>query len=507
MKIHQKNRFLITFLIVPILLISSKSIATTPKKETTNYSITITRDNPKVARIDASFILKDSTLYMGWGASKLPDRWATFVHNLKISDSQNQPVNIEALGNAKWKVMSSLEEEITLSYEVHLDHEEYQWSSGIDAVAYASELGIFYTGRTLFILNGEEREHIIVTFNIPEEWQVTNPWSKMKSHKNTYQGTSITDLITALVFVGRHKEIAFKREGFELVFALGSTDIINQEEELKDLAQGVLDYYIELMGGVPNPSPDNPLSKSVVVISSSEKTDGEAMGNNISVLIEKDGDALSKTFSRFIFAHEFFHLWCGKSFSPAKDDTEWFKEGFTNYYTLKALHHINFLNDDSYLDFLSTFFYKRYNDDEGVGMYSMANGERKHEHWGLVYAGGMLVGISQDIIIRHATDNKKSIDDLMRRLFNKYGGSNNTYTFEELQHLITELSGIDQTGFFNTYVLGTTKIPIDTYLTLAGLDAVIDSGQLTISKNKALTSKQVAILNGLFGQFQRDGKE
>ena len=500
MKINQPFCFRIILVIISILFLSCKPEKNELKsKDNISYTITFNENDKKTAIIEASFTPKDSLLYMGWGASNLPKRWATFVHNLKVTDKQNQPITIEELDDAKWKIKTPLDEEITLSYEIHLNHEDYNWSSGIDAVAYITDLGVFYTGRTLFILNGEERENINVTFNIPENWKVTNPWGTKENNQNSYQAVNITDLTTALVFAGTHKEISLKREDFELVFALGSEDILSQEVELKGLAQGVLDYYIELFGGIPNPSPENPLSKSVVVISSSDKTDGEAIGNNISVLIEKNGDELSETFSRFIFAHEFFHLWSGKSFSPTSDDTEWFKEGFTNYYTLKALHHVNFLTDESYLDFLSSFFYKRYNDDEGVGKYAMADGEKKHGHWGLVYAGGMLVGIAQDMIIRDATDNEKSIDDLMRYLFTKYGGTNNTYTLKELQNTIAELSGANQTDFFNSYIIGTNKIPIDKYLVLAGLNTTVESGNLKISKEQELTTKQINILKGLFG--------
>lgn len=501
MKPYRSLKFLV-LCITAIIFTACKTEK--PKLKTQNdisYSITIDSSNKKIAKVQAKFTPKDSILYMGWGASNLPKRWATFVHNLEVLNAQEQPIYVEEMPDAKWKMHTALNEEVTLNYNIYLDHENYDWSSGIDAVAYTTDLGVFYTGRTLLVLNGEERDNIKVTFNLPENWNVTTPWTKTRDNNHSYQASNTTDLVTALIFAGTHKEVVLKRDDFELIFALGSKDIITQERELSNLAQGVLGYYIKLMGGAPNPSPDDPFSKSVVVISSSSETDGEAIGNNVSVLIERNGDELSKTFSRFIFAHEFFHLWNGKSFSPTNDDTEWFKEGFTNYYTLKALHNTKLLTDESYLDFLSSFFYKRYNDDDGIGNISMANGEEKHAHWGLVYAGGMLAGMSQDIIIREATNNEKSIDDLMKSLFNKYGGSNNTYTLKELQDEITALSGIDQSSFFNTYILGTSKIPIDQYLDFAGLDANIENGTLSISKKESLTPKQESILKGFFGQL------
>ncbi len=465
------------------------------------YSIAFDKDNTNVAKVKVEFTPIDSILFMDHGANHLEKRWATFIHNIKAVDNEGEPVRLEEIAGAEWKIHSPLQEKIVLTYDVHLDHEDYEWDGGIDGIAYTTDLGVFYTGRTLFLMNGKERKDIKVDFQLPENWKVTTPWAGNGNAASTYEVRNNTDLANAMIFAGTHKEIALKREDFEFVFALGSPEIIADEAIYKDLAEGVLDYYIDLMGGIPRPSPDDPFNKMVVVISSHPSiTDGEVIGNNISILIQKDADQFSRTISRFIFAHELFHLWNGKSFSPDSDNAEWFKEGLTNYYTLKALHQVSFLTDASYLDFLGNFFYKRYHDDPGVGKISMANGEEKHDHWGLVYGGGMLVGIAQDMIIRNATNNEKSMDDLMRNLYAQYGNTNDYYSLEELQNMMSELSGMDQTGFFNSYVLGSNKIPIEDYLSRAGLNSHIENGNLIISKEKEQTKEQENIMKGLFGQ-------
>ena len=265
------------------------------------------------------------------------------------------------------------------------------------------------------------------------------------------------------------------------------------------MASGVLDYYIDLMGGVPNPSPDNEFKRAIVVMNSSSQTDGEVIGNNISILLEKDGDQMSQLIARFIFAHEFFHLWNGKSFAPQGEDCEWFKEGFTNYYTLKALFHIGFLNEQSYLNVLNSFFYQRYHNDKGVGSLALTQGDQKHDHWGLIYSGGFFAGIAQDMIIRSSTNNKKSIDDVMRILFKKYGGSNTQYTLTELKTLMSEASGKDQTSFFNSFVEGSNRIPLEKYLRMGGFEAQETEGNISISIKTNPSAREIEINNGFFG--------
>ncbi|TFB12103.1 hypothetical protein E3V55_02125 [Candidatus Marinimicrobia bacterium MT.SAG.3] len=496
--IKSKTAFASTILVF-IVLVSGCGSSPNNNTDEISYLITIDKSDHKLARVKVSFSLKDSLLYMNRGANQLPKRWATFVHNVMVTDSKGKSILVEELPDAKWKMFAAPNEKITLTYEVKLDHEDYKWSSGIDGVAYAKDWGVFYTGRALLILHGDEWENIRVDFSLPQGWNVTTPWKASNDNKNSFKVNNMFELAESMIFAGLHQEISIVRDDFELVIALGGAEIIAQKDEYKKLTEGVLDYYIDLMGGIPNPSFENKFEKVVVIINSSTSTDGEVIGNNISILVEKNGGQMSEMFSKFIFAHELFHLWNGKSFTPTEDDTEWFKEGFTNYYTLKSLHHVGFLNDLSYLSVLNDIFFQRYNNDDGTGKLSMTMGEEKHAHWGLIYGGGLFVSIAQDLIIRNATQNRKSIDDLMRSLFQKYGATNDTYSIDELQNLLSKLSEIDQTEFFNSYVIGINRIPIIEYLPLAGLSAKIENGNLIITKKDDLNPLQQNILNGLFG--------
>ncbi len=463
------------------------------------YEITIDQNNHKLATVSMSFTPQSKLLFMDAGANQLPKRWATFIHNLSAVDAKGNAISIEELSDAKWKLQTALNEKITVRYEVKLEHENHKWSGGIDGAAYATDWGVFYTGRSLLILNGDEWKNITVNFVLPQKWHVTTPWDLEKGVKNSFTVNNQTALMQSMIFAGTHEEISIKREDFELVFALGGDDVIAQQEDFKTLAEGVLDYYIGLMGGIPNPSPDNKFTKSIVIINSFTLTDGEQIGNNISMLIDKNGDEMSQMMVRFMFAHEFFHLWNGKSFWPSNDETEWFKEGFSNYYTLKSLHHIGFLDESSYLQVLNNFFFQRYTNDDGVGRLSMTQGTEKHDHWGLIYGGGLFVAISQDMIIRKASNNKNNLDDLMKGLFQKYGGTNEGYSLDELRESLSKLSGKDQAEFFDTYINGTKSIPIDTYLSMASLDAKIEDGALKIEKKKSANTLQEDMTKGLLG--------
>ena len=424
-------------------------------EEYTFYKVTIPEANPRIALIEAHFTLQDNLLYMS-DDGPMPERWPNYVRNLELTDSLGNIIATERSSDGQWKVDAVGQPFVALRYEIVLDHEELAWPGGIDGVAFARDWGVFYTGRALFVMNGQNREKIQLSFNLPDTWHITTPWQPVAGQSNLFLANNLTDLTESMVFAGTHEETILERDGFALLFALGGEDIIAQKDLFTSMAEGVLDYYINLRGGIPNPPLGQEFSRSVVLISSGSGMDGEVIGNHINMIVDPNGDMQTQAISRFIFAHEFFHLWNGKTIRSSGTREDWFTEGLTNYYTLKALHHIGFLDDAGAFTVLNNLFYQRYRSDEGLGKISMrdAAGIDKDNHWGLIYGGGLFVGMSQDMIIRRATNNEKSIDDLIRSLYAQYGGTDDTFETADVLTLASELSTQDQSEFFNQYVDG-----------------------------------------------------
>jgi len=471
--------------------------ATTEPDNTAHYEITITQEHPEIAFVKASLTPTDDTFYMFPGANQLPRRWSTFVSNFSVVDESDQPLAVTAMEDGSWHLSAAPQGRVTFSYQVKLEHESHSWSGGVDGAAYIRDWGVFYTARALFVANGEERDDITVDFFLPETWKVTTPWQRQDADTHSFHVANYENLSTSLLFAGTHREIPIRHGQFELLLALGGDDTSAMEQTFSEMAGGVLQYYTDLMGGVPRLQSDDATIRSVVVINPADQTDGEAIGSNISILIDPAGGPMSQTFGGLLFAHEFFHLWNGKSFTPNADDTEWFKEGFSNYYTLKALHHIGFVDDQSYLDVLANFFYQRYDSDGGVGKFSMTNGELKHEHWGLIYSGGMFVAIAQDMQIRSASGNQHSLDDLMRFMFGEFDTTG--YDIGDIETELSRLNGISQKDFFERYIYGVERIPLSKYLAMANIETRQEGEQTMFKVGEASDRAAGKIRRGFFG--------
>jgi predicted metalloprotease with PDZ domain len=85
------------------------------------------------------------------------------------------------------------------------------------------------------------------------------------------------------------------------------------------------------------------------------------------------------------------------------------------------------------------------------------------------YLKGSLLGLVFDVKIRAATDNAKSLDDVMRLLDAQYGKPGKGYEEDGLLKAINEVSGKDFTDAYYRYVRSTEEIPWNDILKDAGL--------------------------------------
>src|SRR5205814_1460411 len=87
-----------------------------------------------------------------------------------------------------------------------------------------------------------------------------------------------------------------------------------------------------------------------------------------------------------------------------------------------------------------------------------------------VHLQGELLGAMLDFKIRDATDGRRSMDDVMRLMMDRYSGATG-FTGDDVEHSFAEVCGCEMKVFFDTYVRGSTPIDFDQFLGLIGLRA------------------------------------
>ena len=205
-------------------------------------------------------------------------------------------------------------------------------------------------------------------------------------------------------------------------------------------------------------------------------------------------------------AHEFFHVWNVKRLRPiefgpwdftrpANTRSLWIAEGLTNYYGHLMMRRAGIWDESRFLrresetinnienapgsrlmsaeeSSLTAPFIDR---AQHVQRTNLANTSISY------YPKGELLGLVLDLLIRGRTDGQKSLDDVMRRMYEEFylNSPNATYYLrgrgyrpEEFQRVVSEVAGIDFSDFFARYVRGVEVPPYDEALSYVGLRLV-----------------------------------
>lgn len=464
------------------------------------YTVTISAESPRIAAVEIVMPAATEELYMSdHGAGQFEDGWAHFVRDVSAVGADGDDIAIQKNGARSWRLGDG-RAPIRVRYVVDLAHDlEEDWPGGVDGAAYATDWGVFYTGRALLAVPDGQPVDLQVRFDLPDGWHASTPWDRLEGERDGFEVGDETSLTESILFAGEHETVVIEKSGFEVLFALGGPSVIARRDEFRAAADETFAYYVDLLGDAPRLPPDETASRILVVMNESGVTDGEVIGHHISMLLEPDPGPMEQIFARFMFPHEFFHLWNGTSIR--RDGPEdWFSEGFTNFFTMKALYRSGALDEESYFGVLNGLLYQRYGADDGTGVISMRDAvSEKDAHWGLIYGGGTFVAICHDIEIRRRTDNAASLNDLMRTMFDRYGGSPDKYTAADVEALVSELSGVDQGDFYTRHIYGVEPIPIDACLRSAGFHAEVEAGQLRVSRRKDATPLQHSIIEGMLG--------
>ncbi len=196
-------------------------------------------------------------------------------------------------------------------------------------------------------------------------------------------------------------------------------------------------------------------------------------------------------------SHEYFHTWNVKRIKPAafapyplQEETYsellWVFEGFTSYYDDLFLLRSGVIELDAYLKLLSRTIS---NVQRGPGREKQSVAESSFDAWTRFYkqdenavnaivsyyTKGSLVALAIDLAIRDATRSKKSLDDVMRLMWTRYGRDFQTAQrgIEEtdMPALIEEATGVDLTRQLRQWVFGTKDIPLARLLKPFGVEA------------------------------------
>lgn len=357
-------------------------------------------------------------------------------------------------------------------------------TSFIDADhAYLNGTSIF-----LYAENGKNWP-VTVTVNLPQNWKTISVALEKTGKSNTFKADNYDLLADSPFEIGNHEVIRFTAAGVPHEIAIFGEGNHDPEKLKKDISR-IVDECTAIFGSHP--------CKQYLFIVHNLSSGGGGLEHLNSTTIQTNRFTYGNESAYFGFlslvAHEYFHLWNVKRLRPVElgpfdynnenyTTLLWFVEGFTSYYDDLIVKRCGFYSTENYLAALSgSLSYVMNTPGSKVQTLEESSYDawikyyKPHENSANTsvsyYTKGSVIGAMLDFAIREATEGKKSLDDLMKLMYQRYWIDNKGaagFTDKDLMKAVNEISGINMDDFFNRYVAGTDSIPYGQYVAALGL--------------------------------------
>lgn len=418
-----------------------------------------------------------------------------FAKNIVTIDArcEDRPVALEKLDKQTWQAAPC-------SSALELRYTVYAWDLSVRAAHLDTTHG-YFNGTSVFLrVEGQDEQPCSVELQPPQgdryrTWRVatTLPTLDAASYGfGLYQAADYDELIDHPVEMSDFTLIEFEACGIPHAMVLTGKHYADIERLKRDLTR-ICEYHISLFGEAPF---ERYLFQTMVV---GNGYGGLEHRSSTSLLCSRDdlprpGDeSVSENYRGFLglCSHEYFHSWNIKRIKPAAflpyDLTQevhtpllWAFEGFTAYYDDISLARCGLIPADSYLELLGQTITRVI---RGSGRLKQSVSESSFDTWTKFYkqdengpnaivsyyTKGSLVALALDLMLRSQSDGERSLDDVMRSLWQRYGKPHVGISPVQMEALIGEVAGIDLGDFFNKALRGTEDLPLAELFKLAGI--------------------------------------
>jgi predicted metalloprotease with PDZ domain len=398
---------------------------------------------------------------------------------IRMLDKQTWKISLADLGAGVATGAGAEARAATLDYSIEWD----------DPGPFNSQLNAHHAfinfAEVLMYVPSRRGESTQVQFDdMPEIWRVAAELPA-GAQPNSFTAGSYDKLVDAPAEAGKFADFSFDESGAHFHVIVDGNGWYH--ERLESTLRDITKYEIRLMGGAPF----RQYTFFYHFGPYAEVGGGGMEHSNCTAISVPSGDAAAS-----VTAHEFFHAWNVKRIRPQTlepvDYTKemyaralWFAEGVTSTYGSYTLERSGlWTKDQFYTDLagqigeLDSRSAHRWQSVEESSLDAWLEGYeeyRRPERSISYYNKGQIVGDMLDLAIRNATDNHKSLDDVLRRMNEIYAKQGRFYDDSHgVQTTAEEVAGANFDDFFHNYVSGTAEIPYENFFSAAGLELKVE---------------------------------
>ena len=402
------------------------------------------------------------------------------VLNFRAEDGAGNPLAWEKTAKNAWRVKSGRSSSVTVSYYVYAFTRFVAESYLDDEMGFISPTGVFMH------VAGRIQQPVTVTVKPYQGWkQVSTGLDPVEGKCNTFFASDFDVLYDCPILLGNQEILTFEVKGIPHIFAVDDLGTFDREKFVADHKR-MVEAAVAVIGEIPYSH------YAFLVIGPGggglEHANSTALTLNPSSLNDPAG---YRRWLRFV-AHEFFHLYNVKrirpvALGPFDYDREnytrllWVSEGFTLYYEDLILKRAGLItredvfeaarsNIANYENIPGHRFQSAAEASFDTWLHSFGRGDNAANTTISYYDKGAALGMLLDFKIRAETQNRRSLDDVMRALYQEYYKEKKRgFTDCEFRALCERIAGCPLAEIFEVYVSTTKDIDYARYLAYAGL--------------------------------------
>jgi len=448
-----------------------------------SYAVRV--DSADLANINVSMTVRgrrDTTLLAMVTHPEYDDKYWRFVRDVRV-ESTRGAATITRADSSLWRVVAP-GGSFVVRYRITLpapdERERAAWKPFL-----APTGGLIGGTQTFMYVVGATLAPSYVSVELPASWSVATGLASTVDPR-TYYAPSTMVLVESPMLIGRLREWRFTVAGTPHRVAYWPLpnatpfDTAALVSGLERLARATVDLF--------GRAPYRDFTFAI--------QDGAygALEHPSSVTLGGPSRELAESFGPFFgeAAHEYFHTWNLMRIrpveyadvtyrTPTRSRGLWFSEGLSMFYSDLLRRRAGLGAGTTTRTAHLQSIIARYYSSPGNGRLSPERvSEAEYggdpaelgDYSASTHLQGELIGAMMDLEIRHATNGRRSMDDVMRLMLERYAGERG-FTGRDVERTIAEVCGCNVTAFFDEHVCGCRPIPFDDYLKYLGLRAEV----------------------------------
>ncbi|MCC6398795.1 MAG: M61 family metallopeptidase [Bacteroidetes bacterium] len=459
------------------LVVCANSLVATPVEiAEVSYRVVVANPESRILRVCGQIINpRRSFLQLDWpawtpGYAALWN-YGQHVHQLTAESETGGRLATQRISENRWVIPCGGARAVRFCYDVFATDTDNDLGF---VQAYLDSSGGWYNGAALFAeINGFRNAPHTVRFELPRLWRIATAMRPLNDGTG-YLVADYDELVDSPVQLGTFVDKTITIAGVPIWIVVAGRPSVNMDD-LATMTQKIAECQFGLMG-------DPGLDRYLFIYHAAKKgAGGLEHRHSVTISLRQEEYDNIDSWLKVVAAHELFHVWNAKRIHtelfdqydysrPHRSKQVWFAEGITAYYTDLTLCRAGLITREEVYKSLAEILDQYENNRvhrqlswEDIGWYIWDEEVRR----GL--GVWLLPGWMIDLKLRDATDNRSSLDDVMRFMNVWYGESERGYEESGLGAICSAVAQRDLVPFFDRHIAGYDPFPYDTLFAAAGL--------------------------------------